>query len=62
MVSAMRSVTGLNASKGTVAVFMADLTTQRIREYYNKMVEGDYDCVFGLRWEKARKCNRIYPR
>ena len=24
-------------------------------KYYNKMLEGDYDCVFGSRWEKGGK-------
>jgi dolichol-phosphate mannosyltransferase len=40
-----------------VAVFMADLSDdpEDLVKYYFKMCEGDYDCVFGSRWEKGGK-------
>lgn len=40
-----------------VAVFMADLSDdpEDLVKYYNKMLEGDYDCVFGSRWDKGGK-------
>eukprot|EP01034_Spumella_vulgaris_P002365 gene2365-3075_t len=36
---------------------MADLSDdpEDLVKYYNKMLEGDYDCVFGSRWEKGGK-------
>lgn len=40
-----------------VAVFMADMSDdpEDLVKYYFKMCEGDYDCVFGSRWEKGGK-------
>lgn len=40
-----------------VAVFMADMSDdpEDLVKYYNKMLEGNYDCVFGSRWEKGGK-------
>ncbi|WP_025765195.1 glycosyltransferase family 2 protein [Dyadobacter tibetensis] len=40
-----------------VAVFMADMSDdpEDLVKFYNKMLEGDYDCVFGSRWEKGGK-------
>ncbi len=42
-----------------VAVFMADMSDdpEDLVKFYNKMLEGDYDCVFGSRWEKD---GRVY--
>jgi len=38
-----------------VAVFMADLSDdpEDLVKFYDKMVEGDYDAVFGTRWSKG---------
>jgi dolichol-phosphate mannosyltransferase len=38
-----------------VAVMMADLSDdpEDLVKYYNKMLEGNYDCVFGSRWDKG---------
>lgn len=46
-----------------VAVFMADMSDdpEDLVKFYNKMVEGDYDCVFGSRWEPGGKVID-YPR
>src|SRR5690606_2471343 len=40
-----------------VAVFMADHSddTEELVKFYNKMKEGNYDCVFGSRWGKGGK-------
>jgi dolichol-phosphate mannosyltransferase len=40
-----------------VAVFMADMSDdpEDLVRFYNKMLEGDYDCVFGSRWSKGGK-------
>ncbi|RRB03920.1 glycosyltransferase family 2 protein [Larkinella rosea] len=40
-----------------VAVFMADMSDdpEDLVKFYNKMLEGDYDCVFGSRWNKGGK-------
>ena len=40
-----------------VAVFMADMSDdpEDLVKFYNKMLEGDYDCVFGSRWSKGGK-------
>lgn len=40
-----------------VAVFMADMSDdpEDLVKYYNKMLEGDYDAVFGNRWSKGGK-------
>jgi dolichol-phosphate mannosyltransferase len=40
-----------------VAVFMADLSDdpEDLVKYYFKMLDGDYDCVFGSRWSKGGK-------
>ncbi len=40
-----------------VAVFMADMSDdpEDLVKYYNKMLEGNYDCVFGSRWEIGGK-------
>ncbi len=40
-----------------VAVFMADMSDdpEDLVKYYFKMLEGDYDCVFGSRWSKGGK-------
>ncbi len=42
-----------------VAVFMADMSDdpEDLVKFYHKMIEGDYDCVFGSRWEKD---GRVY--
>jgi dolichol-phosphate mannosyltransferase len=46
-----------------VAVFMADMSDdpEDLVKFYRKMVEGDYDCVFGSRWEAGGKVID-YPR
>lgn len=47
---------GLERFQGDcVAVMMADLSDdpEDLVKYYNKMVEGDYDCVFGSRFIKG---------
>ncbi|WP_234736020.1 glycosyltransferase family 2 protein [Tellurirhabdus bombi] len=38
-----------------VAVFMADMSDdpEDLAKFYFKMLEGDYDCVFGSRWVKG---------
>ncbi|MCE7068227.1 glycosyltransferase family 2 protein [Dyadobacter sp. CY326] len=49
---------GLERFKGDcVAVFMADMSDdpEDLVKYYYKMLDGDYDCVFGSRWEKGGK-------
>jgi dolichol-phosphate mannosyltransferase len=40
-----------------VAVFMADMSddAEDLVKYYNKMIEGNYDAVFGSRWIKGGK-------
>jgi dolichol-phosphate mannosyltransferase len=40
-----------------VAIMMADLSDDPddLVAFYNKMLEGDYDCVFGNRWAKGVK-------
>ena len=40
-----------------VAVVMADLSDdpEDLVKYYQKMVEGNFDCVFGSRWDKGGK-------
>jgi len=40
-----------------VAVFMADMSDdpEDLVRFYHKMLEGDYDCVFGSRWMKGGK-------
>lgn len=40
-----------------VAVFMADMSDdpEDLVKYYYKMLEGDYDAVFGTRWGKGGK-------
>ncbi|WP_266362767.1 glycosyltransferase family 2 protein [Tellurirhabdus rosea] len=40
-----------------VAVFMADMSDdpEDLVRFYYKMLEGDYDCVFGSRWIKGGK-------
>lgn len=40
-----------------VAVMMADLSDdpEDLVIFYHKMLEGDYDCVFGSRWDKGGK-------
>jgi len=40
-----------------VAVMMADLSDdpEDLVKFYNKMIEGDYDCVFGSRFSKGGK-------
>ncbi|RAJ97780.1 dolichol-phosphate mannosyltransferase [Larkinella arboricola] len=40
-----------------VAIFMADMSDdpEDLVRFYNKMLEGDYDCVFGSRWNKGGK-------
>ena len=40
-----------------VAVFMADMSDDPddLVKYYFKMLEGNYDCVFGSRWSKGGK-------
>jgi len=40
-----------------VAIMMADLSDdpKDLVKYYRKAVEGNYDCVFGSRWEKGGK-------
>jgi dolichol-phosphate mannosyltransferase len=46
-----------------VAVFMADMSDdpEDLVKYYNKMLEGNYDAVFGSRWVKGGKVVD-YPR
>ncbi|HVD98526.1 MAG TPA: glycosyltransferase family 2 protein [Cytophagaceae bacterium] len=46
-----------------VAVMMADLSDdpEDLVKFYNKMVEGNYDCVFGSRFSKGGKVYD-YPR
>ena len=46
-----------------VAVFMADLSDdpEDLVRFYHKMLEGDYDCVFGNRWGKGGEVID-YPR
>jgi len=46
-----------------VAVMMADLSDdpEDLVKFYNKMVEGNYDCVFGSRFSKGGKVID-YPR
>ncbi len=46
-----------------VAVFMADMSDdpEDLVKFYHKMLEGDYDCVFGSRWEAGGKVVD-YPR
>lgn len=49
---------GLERFKGDcVAVMMADLSDspEDLVRFYRKMVEGNYDCVFGSRWIKGGK-------
>ena len=49
---------GLERFKGDcVAVFMADMSDdpEDLVKFYNKMLEGNYDCIFGSRWEKGGK-------
>ncbi len=49
---------GLERFRGDcVAVFMADMSDdpEDLVKFYNKMVEGNYDAVFGSRWEKEGK-------
>jgi dolichol-phosphate mannosyltransferase len=49
---------GLERFKGDcVAVFMADMSDdpEDLVKYYNKMIEGNYDAVFGSRWVKGGK-------
>jgi dolichol-phosphate mannosyltransferase len=49
---------GLERYQGDcVAVMMADLSDdpEDLVLFYNKMLEGDYDCVFGSRWDKGGK-------
>ncbi len=49
---------GLERFKGDcVAVMMADLSDSPddLVRFYRKMVEGNYDCVFGSRWIKGGK-------
>lgn len=63
---------GLERYTGThVAVMMADLSDdpEDLVKFYKKALEGNYDCVFGSRWEKGgrvvdypplkRRINRI---
>lgn len=40
-----------------VAVFMADMSDdpEDLVKFYQKMIEGNYDAVFGSRWEKGGK-------
>lgn len=40
-----------------VAIFMADMSDdpEDLVKFYYKMLEGDYDCVFGNRWGKGGK-------
>ncbi len=40
-----------------IAVMMADLSDspEDLIKYYNKMVEGNYDCVFGSKFIRAEK-------
>ena len=40
-----------------VAVMMADLSDdpEDLVKFYHKMLEGNYDCVFGSRWDKGGK-------
>ncbi len=40
-----------------VAVMMADLSDdpEDLIKFYNKMLEGNYDCVFGTRWSAGGK-------
>jgi dolichol-phosphate mannosyltransferase len=40
-----------------VAVMMADLSDdpEDLVKFYNKMLEGNFDCVFGSRWNKGGK-------
>lgn len=40
-----------------VAVVMADLSDdpEDLVKYYKKMVDGNFDCVFGSRWDKGGK-------
>jgi len=40
-----------------VAIMMADLSDdpEDLVKFYNKMLEGNYDCVFGSRWIKGGK-------
>jgi len=46
-----------------VAVFMADMSDDPddLVKYYFKMLEGNYDCVFGSRWSKGGRVVD-YPR
>ncbi|MFD2936582.1 glycosyltransferase family 2 protein [Spirosoma flavum] len=46
-----------------VAVFMADMSDdpEDLVNFYYKMLEGDYDCVFGSRWSKGGRVVD-YPR
>jgi dolichol-phosphate mannosyltransferase len=49
---------GLERFKGDcAAVMMADLSDdpEDLVKYYNKMLEGNYDCVFGSRFSKGGK-------
>ena len=43
--------------KAGVAVFMADMSddAEDLVKFYNKMIEGNYDAVFGSRWIKGGK-------
>ncbi len=52
-----------NYSGDCVAVMMADLSDspQDLTKFYRKMVEGDYDCVFGSRFIKGGK-TYDYPK
>lgn len=55
---------GLERYKGDcVAIMMADLSDdpEDLVKYYNKMREGDYDCVFGSRFMKGGRVID-YPR
>lgn len=49
---------GLERFKGDyVAIMMADLSDDPVDlvKFYRKALEGNYDCVFGSRWEKGGK-------
>jgi dolichol-phosphate mannosyltransferase len=55
---------GLERFQGDcVAIMMADLSDdpEDLVKFYNKMIEGNYDCVFGSRFSKGGKVYD-YPR
>jgi len=46
-----------------VSIMMADLSDdpEDLVKFYNKMLEGNFDCVFGSRWDKGGKVHD-YPK